>query len=384
MGAPQLGEALENLMDVLTRFLTKLYMTRFLSLLVCISLFILSLDLVTNAENISDRSDGGLAAVAKYGALRLPQIISENIKYSCLLGALMMLVTLMRHNQLAPLWDGGISQFGMIGRLTPVALLIGVCQFAIDDLVVPVAKSALQTWGITSSGSLREKSAYAATSANWIKVDNDIVRIPHGMSHNGTLNNFVVFERNNKRQLVAQMKVLKAKPQRDGWLLENVTRRKLAGGSESLSQLDGWGRGFKPKNMDELTVHPRDLAFHRLVAFVRVAAHGSWSPHLYQTWLHVKIAVCFVPLLMMCLVIALSQRFHRTGRTEVLFVVGLAVGFAFFISNGIGLALGEVGLLPPVIAGWAPTLGFTALTGAMAFSREVMTPSVRYNETDVS
>ncbi len=61
----------------------------------------------------------------------------------------------------------------------------------------------------------------------------------------------------------------------------------------------------------------------------------------------------------------------------------LVLGFAFFISNGIGLALGEVGLVPPVIAGWAAIVGFSAVTGAIAFSREVHDTSVRFKSTDV-
>ena len=67
-----------------------------------------------------------------------------------------------------------------------------------------------------------------------------------------------------------------------------------------------------------------------------------------------------------------------------MFLGGLGLGFAFFISNGVGLALGEVGLLPPIVAGWAAIFVFTAIIGALAFSREVLTPSVRPAEPDIA
>ena len=44
-------------MHVLTRYLTIMYLARFGFLLFCIAVFILSLDLVTNAEYIVERSD---------------------------------------------------------------------------------------------------------------------------------------------------------------------------------------------------------------------------------------------------------------------------------------------------------------------------------------
>jgi lipopolysaccharide export system permease protein len=349
-----------------------MYLARFCFLLIGIALFILSLDLVTSAEKITERSDEGIIAVAKFAALRMPQIISDTIKYASLFAALLTLVSLMRHNQLAPIWGGGISQFGVIRRLTPVVLIIGIMQFLIDDAVVPVANEALQEWGVVEQDAWQQKNTKAPTSATWVKVDNDIVRIPHGKLRENSIDNFKIFQRSAEGRLGSQLEVSAAKPDRSGWTLEGVIRRDISGGINTIDQVNGWGVGFRPKNIDELSIHPRNLAFHRLLKFVRADAHGTWAPHLYETWIQVKVAVCFIPLLMIFLVVALSQRFQRTGRTEYLFLVGLASGFAFFISNGIGLAMGEVGLLPPMIAGWAATVGFAAVTGGIAFSRETL------------
>ena len=371
-------------MHVLTRYLALMYLGRFASLLIGISCFILSLDLVTNGEKIADSSNGGISAVAKYAALRLPQIVSDTIKYSCLLAGLLTLMNLIRHNQLAPIWGGGISQFGVIWRLAPVALVIGIFQFSIDDAVVPTTNAALQEWGVVKLDHWEKTSAYAAKSANWIKVDNDIVRIPHGMLQEGSIRDFIIFRRNRDGGLVSRLDVSQAKSENVGWSLEAVTSRNIQGKGETVDRIIGWGAGFKPKNVDELAIHPRDLAFHRLFGFVSADAHGSWAPHLYKTWFQVKLSNCFVPLLMLFLVVSLSQRFQRTGRTEFLFLGGLGLGFAFFISNGVGLALGEVGLLPPVVAGWAAIVVFMAIIGAMAFSREVLSPTVRPVEPDIT
>lgn len=371
-------------MHVITRYLTIMYLARFGFLLICIAVFILSLDLATNAENIVARSDGGIAAVAKYAALRLPQIISETIKFACLFAALLTLTSLMRHNQLAPIWSGGISQFGMIVRLAPVALAVGIFQFSIDEALVPHTNASLQEWGVVELAPLGKRNANAATSANWIQVNNDVARIPHVVMPKGALSDFIIFQRNNAGRLVARLDVSGAQSEGVGWVLEGVTRRGIDGRIEKVDRINGWGVDFKPKNLEELTIHPRDLSFRRLFSFVRAEAHGSWAPHLYETWLQVKVAVCFVPLLMLFLVVALSQKFQRTGRTEFLFLVGLALGFAFFIFNGIGLAMGEVGLLPPFLAGWAAIAGFTAIIGAIAFSREVHDTAGRDNSTDVA
>ena len=40
---------------------------------------------------------------------------------------------------------------------------------------------------------------------------------------------------------------------------------------------------------------------------------------------------------------------------------GIAIGFAFFILDRASLAIGEAGLVPPSIAGWAPSLALAAI-----------------------
>jgi len=87
-------------------------------------------------------------------------------------------------------------------------------------------------------------------------------------------------------------------------------------------------------------------------------------------------AACFTPLLLLLLVVALAQRFQRTGHVEFLFIGSISLGFGFFIINGISLAMGEVGLLPPFLAGWAPLGIFLAIAGSVAFWHETHKKSV--------
>ena len=358
---------------VLTRYLTNLYLSRFCLLLFCITAFILSLDLVTSAERVLAQSDDNSFSVAKYAALRVPQVISDTIKYAGLFAALLTLASLMRYNQLVPIWGSGISQFGLTLRFMPIAMVIGCLQFLFDDLVVPASNAALLEMGIAEQIDRRDFGPNAAKSAKWIKVRNDIVRIPHGHYSSTSLRDFVIFKRNDDGQLTSTENVSSAHQRADGWTLKGVTRRNIDGKIEIIEQLSGWGTGFKIADLDTLNTHPRDLSFRKLFQLVLIEAHGAWAPNLYQTWLQVKIAVCLTPLLMIFIAIALSQKFQRSGRTEFLFLGGLAFGFGFFIINGIGLAMGEVGLLPPLIAGWAATIGFIAITGAIAFSHEIHT-----------
>src|SRR3546814_14490203 len=63
-----------------------------------------------------------------------------------------------------------------------------------------------------------------------------------------------------------------------------------------------------------------------------------------------------------------SQR-HR--HVELLFLFGAAIGFAFFIFTGVTLAMGEVGLLPPLLAAAIPLATLTAVAGSVIYWHEL-------------
>jgi lipopolysaccharide export LptBFGC system permease protein LptF len=47
-------------------------------------------------------------------------------------------------------------------------------------------------------------------------------------------------------------------------------------------------------------------------------------------------------------------------------MAGIAVGFTLLISSGVASALGEVGLIRPVLAGWGPTVALAAIVLGLA------------------
>jgi lipopolysaccharide export system permease protein len=51
----------------------------------------------------------------------------------------------------------------------------------------------------------------------------------------------------------------------------------------------------------------------------------------------------------------------RQGGTGKAMAIGVLFGFAYFISDGLLLAMGESGKLPPVLATWTPPVAFACL-----------------------
>ena len=97
---------------------------------------------------------------------------------------------------------------------------------------------------------------------------------------------------------------------------------------------------------------PRELGIWDLIDIVRHDGYGVGAIDAYETWLQARIADVAIPALMMFLVFGLVRKFSRTGMILPLFMQSLAIGFTAIITNGVLLALGEVGLVDPVLAAW--------------------------------
>jgi lipopolysaccharide export system permease protein len=355
-------------MKVLSTYLMRLLLSRFALLLFGLTALLLGLDLMVNANNLL-RGEDGLVALARYTFLRTPLVVSELVKVAALLAGLLTFAGLIRHSELTAMWGAGLSQAGLLGRLLPVALLLGALQFAVDDLAVPASADALTEWGVGEYG--KQRRAAHSREFTWIHAGNDVVRLRTAGIGTDTLSDFTIFQRDGEGNLLRRLDVTSARYDDEVWQLSGVA---VTGGDGSAPHFEAertWRISLDPDSLDHLSTHPRHLSFGQTRRFANGDGQGTWAPYLYRTWLYEKLTACLVPLLMLLVSAALAQQTQRHGHVELLFLFGAALGFAFFIFNGITLAMGEVGLLPPLLAAFIPILVMLAVAGSIIYWHEL-------------
>ena len=61
---------------------------------------------------------------------------------------------------------------------------------------------------------------------------------------------------------------------------------------------------------------------------------------------------------------------HRAGSMMVRIIIGMALGFGFFVADNFMLAMGEFGVAPPLLASFGPFLLFSIVGFAVLFYTE--------------
>lgn len=357
-------------MRTLSRLITRMFLWRFALLLIGIAALVLSIDLFSNAEQILDTRNGNMWGLAEYALLRLPDILSEMFGIITLLAALITLLELSRHSELVAMWSAGASQFKIMWAMMPLAMVLGIISFLNNDHAVPAGLTSLYRWGIGEYGAPSRWGR--ENGVIWMRSGRDIIRVEEINDTSTELGRIMVFRRSDTGTLLSQITADKAiySPQDKTWLMHNVRIR--TPGNTRGAALESWtySGNIRPAIVAPHTANPRAMPLIELAFFIDNKGLNIRPVYVYQTWAQKRFAVFFIPALMLLVAVPLAHRFKRTGGGTFMILSGIALGFTYFILNGITLTMGEAGIIPPWLAAWGALLAMGCIAGMVSMHYE--------------
>jgi lipopolysaccharide export system permease protein len=355
-------------MKTIGRMLTWMILIRFLFILIGISIFVLTLDAVTYANEILQVLGNEASAIGYYMLLRAPGILSTFLPISVLLALLLTLTELSYRNETVAIWAAGVSPLRMLVLLLPLALAIGALFFLINDRAVPYVAPTLREIGIGDYGEKQLK--IGERDPIWMRAGSDILRAASANAQATQLEDVIVFRR-EANGLLREQVFAKSAILTDGrWQMSDVIiyyRENLK--PVKLGSLVYSG-SMKPAAAGARSGDPEEMSIGDLDYFIENAGFGIRPIWVYQTWWHKRLSLFVSALIMIAICVPLAARFRRGGGIGALFAAGVGLGFLFFVIDGIALTMGELGFVTPWMAAWAPLLGFGAIAAALTMSTE--------------
>ena len=135
-------------MKIITWMLIRMIATRYFTILIGISLFVLSLELLGSAKDVQALRPGSSSIMFESVAMRAPSVLANFMPISMLLAMLLSLSELSYRNEMVALWTAGLSPARLIVLLLPLAFLAGGLQFVLGDTAIPATTPQLRDWGI--------------------------------------------------------------------------------------------------------------------------------------------------------------------------------------------------------------------------------------------
>lgn len=349
-------------MSRIARYLVRLYLVRLAVVLLAVTGFALLFDLLDMGPRVIRRAGGSAWALLSYVPIRLPTLVTELLPMVVLVAGLLSASDLLRWRELVAMWGAGISRLGLLARLWPVALVVVGGKLLLDDLAVPATVPALRALGAADFKTV----GLPTGGVVWLKAGSDVLRLPADAAALGQPRDLLILRLDPQGRLVERIDAARADPGPEGWLLHEVVRRPAAARPSERLGTYLWPARIELEQVALMAKLPRELSIAQLLRVIGADGYGVGGTEGHRTWLQARLAGLLALWAMVALPFALVRRLARVGETFALFSKGLAIGFVHLIGNGLLLALGELGLLPPVLAAWTAPLLFAAFVLVLA------------------
>ena len=338
----------------LTLYLAKMFVVRIIAVLVMLVLVLMMLDLLSTSGDILAAEGNGQAELVTYASLRIPQLVARFLPYSVLLATLITLVTLNQNSEVISMKAAGLSAHQVLAPLLLTAALVSVVSFVFNERVVTRSTATLKAWEAAEYGPVPEDSG---VRANVYLTDGESVLSALSMTGSGEriqMHDVTWYARSETGMILNQVRASRATYTSPGWQLEGAVRFDV--GTAQSEELDNLtvGLGLSPDQIELDTVDPETKPFWELSESIDAyEAVGRRTAELRAKWWH-KLSGPLSAFLMPLLGAVAAFGLARSGMLFVRAIIGMALGFTYFVVDNAALAMGSFGGYPPFLAAWAP------------------------------
>jgi lipopolysaccharide export system permease protein len=306
--------------------------------------------------------------ILRYFLFKVPLFVTRVAPIAILAGALVGFGGLARHNEFVALRAAGVSVWQIASASLGAGLVISALMFAWNEQVVPYA-------------SQRAHDIYA------IEIRSPMKRRPvkRRVWHRGEAGFYSIKRMSNRQRLLVGLTIYQV---RDGFQPDRVIdvdratwngERWVFSGVRAYALDDNGRVETEDAPQFELPERPEDLvavygnadefSYMGLRRHIEDLRRKGADPSNRLVDLHLKLALPLVGLVMLMIGLPLSITGSRRTSVASAVAVGLAIGFSYFVVLAFARALGQTGVLDPLVAAWTANgifglIGLFLLLGA--------------------
>jgi len=334
-------------------YMVRLFVTRSLAVLLALILILMTLDLLGEAGKILAVPGNTDADLWRYVALRLPILVSRFLPFSVLLGTLIAFVGLNQSSEVVAMKAAGLSAHQILAPLVVASIVVAGALFAFNEAVVVNSTRVVNAW--TDNHYRPVPQASGILGNVWVLNGDDLIHASIVGGQPFVAHDVTIYDREGG-MLHLEIHAARAIPNPSGgdWQLQNV--RVYDADMNVVRTMPAMNamQGVTANQLTLAKVDPTQLDYWTLRKRTRELEAGGRPVDEARAGIAHKISGPLSTLLMPLLAAIAAFGLARSGQVLMRAVMGMALGFAYFVADNFSLAMGNAGTYPPVIAAWAP------------------------------
>ncbi|AYJ86127.1 LPS export ABC transporter permease LptG [Sphingomonas paeninsulae] len=351
-------------------YMGKMFVVRSFAVLALLLLILQMLDLLSESDKILAVKGNGQHEIMTYVGLRLPQLAQRFLPFCVLLGTLITLVTLNQNSEVVSMKAAGLSAHQVLAPLIVASLAIATMSFFFNERIVTRSSATLDRWQNANYGKI--PSGDEAQANVWVRAGNDLIHAEDvtGRGTNAVLTGVEIYSRKNG-ELAEILRAPRGTAVRGGgWALTSANIFDVTSGTIRELGPITIGKNIRPDQFTLSNVDGAGLSLLQLKSTIDELEAAGRPVASLQSILWHKISGPLSTVLMPLLGAVAAFGLARSGALFVRAVIGMGLGFAYFVADNFGLAMGNLGAYPPLLAAWGPFFLFLLIGEAVLIRTE--------------
>ena len=287
------------------------------------------------AADILPEDSGSLDAL-KYTLLRLPSLYDRIFMFALFVSLLLTFLSLIRRQELVGFVSMSVSPIMQVRALVPSVLLVTIASLLVIDQTLPRTVSSLENW--LGADAFAEEDAGKPRSL-WVADETSFVEI--GSLQGDELSDIVIYQRDGAGKISTITYAGRADFTDRGWTLSE--QKSLSLDYAEIDPIDLWATDQTPATLQKLGTSPRNLSLSEQYNLSRLRGSGVRPSTAYLVWFFDRLTMPIVAIGFVLVAVPLMQALGRRQTGDQRLMIGIAIGFAYFIFDGVLKTVAEGG-----------------------------------------
>lgn len=301
----------------------------------------------------------GLKQVLIYVPLMLPSDVYQLFPMAGLLGCIIALGLLAAHSELIILRASGMSLTNITMAVTKAASLLIIIMFAVGEGLAPLAQRlAIKNKTIAMSGG----QTLLTQQGTWIRSGNNFIHVGY-VTKNNELQGITRYEFDTDCKLKTTSYAESGSYQDGKWLFKNIQQTIFTDDKTANATFptQTWNLVLNSRLMGMAQIDPDQKSLPQLYSYIKYRKQNGLNATNYEFIFWQRIFTPLATLIMILLAVPFVFGPLRNTTTGLRMLVGVILGFSFYISNQFVGSISIVYQVAPIFAAIAPTLLFAII-----------------------
>ncbi len=359
-------------MHILHRYIIKQFIvTLALCLLTVISLFLI-IDLFERSR-IFLREDAAILDAVSYMLYKIPLIISIMMPIAMLIATLLTVGKLSQSSEITAMRACGVSVLWLSKPLIGCGLVVSFLMFISGETIVPFANAKVENIYQFNIKKNLEKGIFSRNNF-WYRSRNNFYNMSFYNSKEKEITDFTLFEFDKSERLKKRVDSPNVKwvGKSVGWVMYNVTQTLFSkdGRNILISHFKSLPLVIpeEPKDFYDLQLKPDTMSYKQLGSYIAKLRREKVPTISYEVKQAAKISFPFINLIVILVAVPFALASARSGTLTISFVIGISIGFSYYIIHATNISLGNAELIPSSLAAWGANILLGAIGGYLMTS----------------